>query len=68
MALDVQVEYKPYLPLLWQCDPVYPLGQTQRAYEEEGMHVPPFKQAGIQAAIMDIPQEHVMDQPPYAWP
>ena len=38
------------IPLFWQEDPVYPLGQTQVAEIDEIWHVPPFRQAGLQTA------------------
>ena len=43
-----------YIPPLWQWGPVYPLGQTQWAEEEEMWHVPPFWQPGLQVTVRYI--------------
>ena len=39
-----------YIPLYWQCDPLYPLGQSQRGEDQKLVtHVPPFIHAGLQS-------------------
>ena len=39
-----------YIPLYWQYDPKYPLGQSQRGEDHKLItHVPPFLHAGLQS-------------------